>query len=489
VWSQYGIGMIVGLQLAFTAVPLSYGGLVLIGTFATALQYVVLYATLRAATGRMLIVLAAVATSAFAEVFDQLGSSLDYPSTGPLRFGPPYLVIGLAVWAALAPRRARVLAWAQVLVVAGAALWSFETGVYSIATITAISVVERLTAASGTRAAFAGIARDLLKTLAAVAAALLLLTAIAALSAGSADWTPYIDYIKLYQKGLGAVPVVFFSAGPLMGALTLLSAAGLGWLALERRVEVPPPARVAAAGFTGFAMATYTYYLGRSVPQNITHILPPVIAYLTVWCGVFLDAQKTTSHPGPRVAAAALGLACALVAVTSWHAVEDKWKTTALAQTVPFADGGAPGSGRSFRQSLRTLWHEPVMDPRSVDAEALIARHWKPGAPVLSLMASDLTTETLMRAGRRNLLPMSHPAEDDLIADSAPRVMKAVAKVPAGTLMLLNDATIQGPPPGFVELTPKLEADALAGLRQRFTFHTIDRSSSGVSVIRLDARP
>jgi hypothetical protein len=486
VWSQYGIGMIQGLKAVFWVVPLSYGGMALISALATAVQYVVLYATLRAATRRVVLVAIAVVATAFGQAFNLYGAYVDYPSTGPLRFGAPYLVVGLAVWAAVRPERARRLRWLQLALVALAALWSFETGVYAIITLAAIVLVERL---AGDGPVLRGLARDVLEIAGAVVAGVVVYTLAVLVFAGTPHWGPYVDYIKLYEKGFGAVPVMFFSSGPLMGTLTILSAAGLGWVVLQRRVTIPAPQRVALAGFTGFAIATYTYYLGRSVPDNLGHILPPVAAYLTVWTSVFLDAAgRRTARGVPAIAAAALVFAGSALAVNAWPAVKLKWRDTALAQTIPFADGDAPGSGRSIRASLEAYWHQPVMDPRSVDAATLIDRYWKPGQPVLSLMASDLTTETLMRAGRRNLLPISHPLEDDLIASSGPRVQKAVAQVPPGTLMLLNNPKIAGPPAGYEELYPRLETDALATLQRRFRFHTVARSSLGITVVRLDPR-
>jgi hypothetical protein len=426
----------------------------------------------------------AVLVMIFAQVFNQLGSYLDYPSTGPLRFGAPYLIVGLAVWAACRPQHARPLRWASLLVVALAALWSFETFVYTIATITAISIITHL-AEDGP--ALRRIVRDLLACLAAAADAIVLFTLGVAIFSGSPTWSPYIDYIRLYEKGFGALPVAFFSTGPLMGALTILSAAGVTWVALERRTAVSVPARTALAGFTGFAMSTYTYYLGRSAANNLVHILPPVASYLTVWASVFLGeagpARRAVSRPAATAAAAALVLAASAIAVNAWPAVQDKWQDTALAQAVPFADGGAPGSGRSVRQSLQALWDLPVMDARAPAAVALIDRHFEPGRPVLALMGGDLTTEALMRSGRRNLLPISHPLEDDLIASSRGRVLAAVDRLAPGTLMLRSDDL----GPAFIDPFPALEQVALDAIRRRFRLHTVDRVET-VRVMRLDPR-
>jgi hypothetical protein len=482
VWSQYGIGMVDGLRAAFWVLPLGYGGFVLLLAFATATQYVLLYTTLRIATGRQLLVSAAMVVSIICQVFNQPDPYIDYPSTGPLRFGLPYVIVALAVLAARLPARARALRWAQLVVVGAAAVWSFESCVYTIATVTAISLVERL---ARDERPLRGILRDLGQCVAAAVAGVSGLTILVAIFAGSPSWSPYVDYIKLYSEGLGALPVTLFSTGPLMGTLTILSAAGLGWIALRRRVDVPVPVRVALAGFTGFAMSSYTYYLGRSHPDNLIHLLPPVIAYLTVWTSVFVGSERRSTRPAALASAAILLTAGALMVVNAWPLVRAKWRDSALAQVVPYADDGAAGGGgRSLRQSLTRLWDNPVMDRRAEAGVALIDAHWAPGTPVLALIAADLTTETLMRAQRRNLLPISNPLEDDLIDSSRRRVLDAVARVGPGTLMLLDDSRLGTAGGDAPHSWVPLQAAVLTAIRRRFDVQPV-QALGGVRVVEL----
>jgi hypothetical protein len=486
VWSQYGVGMVDGLRAAFWVLPLGYGGFVLLLAFATATQYVLLYATLRIATGRQLVVLAAMVAAIIGQVFNQPDRYVDYPSTGPLRFGLPYVIVALAVLAARFPGRVRALRWLQLVVVGVAAVWSFESFVYTIATVTAISLVERL---ARDERPLRGILRDLGRCVAAAVAGVAGFTILVALFAGSPSWSPYVDYIKLYSEGLGALPVTLFSTGPLMGTLTILSAAGLGWIALRRRVDVPVPARVALAGFTGFAMSSYTYYLGRSHPDNLIHLLPPVIAYLTVWTSVFLGSERRSTRPAALASAAILLTAGALMVVNAWPVVRAKWHDSALAQAVFYADGGATGGdGRSLRQSLTTLWNNPVMDPRAQAGVALIDAHWAPGSPVLALTTADLTTEILMRAGRRNVLPISNPLEDDLIDSSRGRVLDVVARVGPGTRMLLDDLPLgtagDDDHDDEADSWVPLQAAALTAIRRRFDLQPV-QALGGMQVVEL----
>jgi hypothetical protein len=472
VWSQYGIGMIDVLRAAFWVLPLGYGGMVLLLSLATAVQSAVLFATLRAATARVGLAFAGVLVTLLVPA-----SSVDYPSTGPLRFGTPYLVIGLAVVAARRPQIARYARWGQLAVAAGAALWSFEAFTYTLATATAISLVERL---AGEAPRLRLIVRDLAQWLAVAVGALALFTAAVAVFAGTPHWGPYTDYIRLYTKGFGALPVTFFSPGPLMGAATILSAAGLGWVVLQRRVEVPTTARVTLAGFTGFAISSYTYYLGRSATANLTHLLPPVAAYATVWVDVFLGPPRRVPRVAPALAAAALVLAGSAITVNVWPAFRSGFGDTALAQLAPGAD---PWLGRSVRR----LADLPTMDPRANAAVAAIDLYVPAGAPVLVLMSADLTTETLLRSRRRNLLPISNPIEDDLIDSSDGRVLAAVARVPPGTLMLLDDRASGGAPANFRDGLVPLQRLALRALRARFALAPVERGG-GVQVVWLVRR-
>ncbi|MGI8728529.1 MAG: hypothetical protein ACR2LK_00770 [Solirubrobacteraceae bacterium] len=51
--------------------------------------------------------------------------------------------------------------------------------------------------------------------------------------------------------------------------------------------------------------------------------------------------------------------------------------------------------------------------------------------PVLT--EPELTTEILLRAGRRNVLPIAHPTQDNLVASFNGRVLAAVRRVRTGS--------------------------------------------------------
>jgi hypothetical protein len=118
----------------------------------------------------------------------------------------------------------------------------------------------------------------------------------------------------------------------------------------------------------------------------------------------------------------------------------------------------------------------------------MLEKHLAPGAPALVVTQQDLTTELLMRADRRNLLPVSHPPEDVLIESSFKRVRESAERVPAGTLLLTSPVPN---PPGRLGPTElpldynELQLLALDVLHRRFEFRRIEGSPDTLEVVRL----
>ena len=433
-WSQYGVGVIDALALTFTIVPIGFGTLALIIVALTVGQYLCTYAILRLAGLGQVFAVVTVAVAAVGNLFSPLEVYFAFPSDSPLRFGLSYLMILCAVLAARFPARARPARLAALAVLAISATWSFEAFAYCAATYGCLVLVEAIWA--GTRI-LRRVLRGAAVGLAVSAAAVALFSLMTLIFSGHLSWGPYFEYIRLYSVGeFSQLPIVFFSAGPLMAAAIFLSAVTLLWLIREYpRSLAPLRCEFALAGFTGLAIVAFTYYVGRSHPNNLLVLLVPVVALAGLWGQVLLTAPSAWWR---TVSAAAIALALAMIAVAGWPSVELKGKTTALALLPP--------GGGSLGHSVAYLADNPVLDPRAPVGAALLAQKLPPGAPALVLTEPNLTTEILMRAGRRNLLPISHIPEDVLIDSSWPRVRAAIARVPAGTLMLTSPLAGLPPP-------------------------------------------
>jgi hypothetical protein len=471
-WSQYGTGVIDVLALVFTVVPIGFGTFALIIIAVTVGQYLCTYAVLRLAGLGQALVVAIIAVAVVGNLFSPLEAYFVFPSATAIRFGPPYLLILFAVLGARFPAWARPARIALLATLAVAAAWSFETFVYTGAAFGALVLVEALCEGDhvvGRVLRGAGVG------LGVSAAAVILLSLVTWVLSGHLDWRPYLEYLQLYSTDeFGQLPIEFFSAGPLMAAAIFVSAVVLLWLVRARPPALTPQMRAALAGFTGFAIASFSYYLGRSHPNNLLVLLVPVVVLAGLWLQVLLEAAATWW----RTAVAALVLlALSMVAVAGWPSVEQKGRDTALGLALP--------GGRSLRQAVAELADNPYLEPAAPAGAAILATRLPPGVPALVLAGPNLTTEILIRSGRRNLPPISHPPEDDLIDSSPGRVRAASRRVPAGTILLTSGALDS--PPGSVELDG-IERAALAVLHRRFAFQLLERSPEGLELVRLVPR-
>ena len=483
-WSQYGVGVMDALRAMFAVVPFGYGGLALIVGLLTAAQYVLVYATLRMATGSQLLVAAILAAEVVAHILGLDVSYLAVPSTSPLRFGLPYVVVALAVLAARYPARARAARIGEVVVLAISAVWSFESFVYTAATFGLIVIVTELAAGPGS---LRRVLRAGAIAAGACVAAVGIYTVLVILLSGGAHWGPYLDYLHLYSvDGFGQLPIVFFSPGPVMGAVIFLTVVGTVHLARTRSPAATAPQLAALAGFGGMALGTFTYYLGRSHPTNLLNILLPTVVLGGLWAALLLQARPS---PARIAGLGAILTAAAMLAAMGWPIAKLRWQDSAFAQGVPYADGKPAGQGRSLGFALKRMWHEPVFDGRAQSGAALLDRNLPRGAPALVLTEPDLST------GVRSCARAAQPAADQqpdrgrparLERRPRPRGRRARA---AGTLMLTT------PPPKVPGQTGALGGNPLdfVGVQVVRTrrptppvpFHRVEVTPDGLQLVRL----
>lgn len=482
VWAQYGVGVYYAVLAAFSVLPLNHGGLVLLLSTLMAAEYVLVYATLRTVIRSQALVIAGVVAAVMTNVFASLGTYAVFPSVGPLRFGPPYLIVAAAVAAARWPRSARLMRVAQLVVVAVAAVWSFETFVYTATTWSALAA---LTAFGRARAGLRMFLGELASAAGVSVASVLALTIGTRAAAGAwPQWSGYFAYVRLYSVDeFGNLPLDFWSPALLMAAAIFLSAVGVVSVARDERVEVSDPVLVAISGFTGFAVSTFTYFLGRSHPNNILNLLVPVCALGCLWASIFLPPRGRRYRPWRLVPVTLMLTVAVSLTLLGVPFAAQKWHLTAFAHAVPFADASLPGhGGLSLRASIEELWAGRTYDDSTVDSGAKLLQRYDPGKGPALVLAPQ-ATEILLKVRRVNLLPISNPEEDTLVISRVwPRVVAAIDAVPDGTILLASSIQPQTVPP--------ILQRALGELQRRFDFQVLESAPSGFQVIRLHrARP
>lgn len=486
--SQYGVGVFYFLAAFFQIAPLGYGSLGLLAGFVTALQYGLAYGVMRLAGSPRSLAIPAVAAAVLGLVFGSIGSPDDFPSTGGLRFGIPWLVVALAVLAARWPGRRPAL-WAVATILVGvASVWSFETFAYTSATFVAVAAFDAATLEPGRRV------RAFLRFILAAAGACVVAHLVLAIGtrafAGSwPDWSAYLAFLKLYsiQELYFDVVDPWSPALPII-LLHLASGVSLGAL-LARRHELVGerrPLLVGIAATAALGVASSSYFVGHSHPNTLIYTALPAAVEACLW--ITLAGDRLVLAPrAMKLAVVGAGFwIAALVAISGWPDATDKWQRTALAQAIP-------GQGDRLRATLPRLWRSPPSDPRAPEAQALLDRHLPEGQPALVITEPELSVETLVRSDRINVLPIGHPEQDNLVPEQAdPKVRRAIDRLRPGTLMLTQPKAFAARVKGAAVPASlsnrglvRIQRMALDRIRARFRLEEVERSPSGLAIVRL----
>ena len=312
-----------------------------------------------------------------------------------------------------------------------ASLWSFEAFAYTLAAYLAIVAVEAIAAE--------GRARDVLRRrLPPVAigfvAVQVVFAVVTRLAAGAwPGWGTYLDFIRLYSvKGFYTLPVDDWSPGFVLAGLCFVSALAVCIFVLRRPAVVRawPELFAALAASTAFAIVAFSYFLGRSHPNNLHHVAPPVFIFAALWLAL-IDRTRGRPLLLLRLGFAALAVwSAAMLIGGAWGDVKAKFPNTALGTILEHPC--------RLGDRVRALADNPVVIPQGAEGAALLERYDPGRSRSLVLIDPETTSEVLFRTKRGSLVPMSTPPQDIVLPSSVRRAVDAVAGLPVGTVMLTN---------------------------------------------------
>ncbi len=374
------------------------------------------------------------------------------------------------------PARAPLLA--AYALVGAAAVWSFETAFYTGATFAVTVAVVAWMHPDGQRARCAG--RHLAAGAAAAAVAIVALVTVTELGRGRApEIGGYVDFLRLYSvAGFGQLPVPGWSLGYLMGALDVASLAAVAVIARRgRRSELACPSTIVPlAAVSAFAAVALTYFLGRSHPNNLTHVAPPFVVMVTLWTALAWRAWTRDRNPIAAAGLVLAGLCTALLIAQQLPQLVAKAPDSALVAAARSVTGGA-----GLAQRLHALTALPVINPRTRTVEALVLAHVPRGAPLLVAVEPAVATETLIRLDRSDALPIGTPEQDGLPRARRQTLLRAARDIPCGAFVVTQDARMTGP--GRVLLQ-----SLVTELRQRHPFRAV-AGAQGYRVFKLGCGP
>ena len=478
-YSQYGVAVIYFLAGVMAPLPFGFGTFVLILGILTAVTIVSVYTVLRVATRSLVFASVGTFAALMASSIATVARITQYPSAGFLRFGVPWLLVCALTLAYRGDRPARGPLLAAYAIVGLATVWSFETAFYTIATFVVCVIFAAATQAEPRRARAA--LRHLAAGLAAALIAIVVLVTATIVGRGAAPHvSTYAEFLGLYSVGgFGQLPVPGWSLGFLMGALDAISLAALWVIAAYARGSAlaRPSTVVPLAAATTFAAVSLTYFLGRSHPNNLTHVAPPFVVMLTLWTALAWRAWVSERIPAAAAVVALATVCVALLIAQQTPLLRDKAPDSALAAAVGVFTGRA-----ELLQRIRALVDLPVISPQTPVVEALVRTHVPRGAPVLIAVDPGVATETLIRLDRSDAIPIGTPEQDGLLGARRDALVRAARGLPCGTFVVTQNASM-GAGAGQWLLAAVVKA-----LRSRHPFHQV-AAASGYRVFRMGCGP
>jgi hypothetical protein len=474
-FSQYGYGMFDALAAFFSVAPIGYGTFTLLLSALTALLFAAVYVVLRLSLNSQVVAIAGLVVAVVLNVFGQTLYYTYFPSTGVLRFGLVWLVILLSVAAARSARRERLLDGLVLVVVGVAAAWSGETGVYCLGTACAIACIDAAALQSAPGARFRAAVRGVTRLVGASVCGVLLFTGLTRAATGVwPHWGSYVEFIRLYTTGgFGALPIGAWSPGLALGALYVASAVMLIGVVVIRPALVRERhgAFRAIAGLTAMGSLVFTYFLGRAAPNNLLHVSPPAVALVFVWVGI-ADVTLTSRRTAAIVIAAAMFLG-ALVVAGERENLAGKYPQTALAALL----GHSPG----VTTQLRSLWHNPVVDPEAAHVVRFVTSLGLGHAALIVLLHPSVESEALLRLDRGNAVGTSNPCQESLSTRGTSRVAAGVRALTIGTVLVTSSA------PADVRRRLPIEQYTLALIQSRFRLRRLAVDGRGLEAFVLAA--
>lgn len=411
VFSQYGVGVLYLLTglFHFSGVGLGYFSLALGLSVLIIASLLLQYALLLKMHVRPLLAALACATIIILSYYVSMGSGTTYPSTGPLRFGLPYLL--LMPWL-LGMRKEFHVQIFRSFILGVAAVWSFETFVYTLAGYGALAIAAACTRSGVKPRLWAG-AKDLAAGSVAIFAMHLLLVIFTYLRSGQLpNWPQYFRYVLAYTPdagGLGLKPMPLAGLWNIIIAVYVVSlvASALRLFDGSKTAAKDDATQAYSLKVNGFVfflscvgLTFFTYYIGRSHWNNLCHISGPAILLTFYWLEVL-----TTRRPVYGVLAIAAGLA----AVFSLAPTSEFFYTRlgdSLAGKISQGKGLSTANLRGI--SRFTSEHKGLND-----ILAYMQEH--PRQEVDFLVGPAVAVATVIITGKASLLPLGYlPQELDL---------------------------------------------------------------------------
>lgn len=461
--TTYGILMIYWISLALNFFPFSFQGLALLTAVFTMIQYALVYCLLRYLLKSILLACLTLFLILVVNLFATIGGEIVACSVvGPIRFGLPLLLIFLAMIRYRSERFKRYVAFCEKITVAIASLWSFEMLVYTWAVYLGILCYEEYYRTQRVTETLKNILKRVFSVLPWVALVYgLFILDTYRRSGQGPDWNHYLNFVFLVTRGQWNAMAVaiwspwFIELFVIWGSfMAIILPVVFGW------EKVLKPEKCLVAGLTTLGVIQFTYYLGRSHPNNLFHISLPVICLAAFWMAE-LSRRKDTSlrkFVGSFIFCAYFS-AMYLVFQLSPIMI-DKLKTR-----VPFY--------RQLGLTLQDVKAKKPTNEKVKDAMMLIEKYAKEKTAIPIFIEPDDTLEVMILSGKTNVYSIQYAVQIGLTEDNKKRLLDFKPPIQSGDIIFISPDALD------------FQQFLIGELKKKFRFIVREKTPSGILAIEL----
>ncbi len=493
-FSQYGVLVInfVAFLVQSRLMPLTFQGFSLAIAVLMTIQFSIVYLFLIVLVkDRFYAILLLVVTLLFG-VFGGIGANQTFPSTGPLRFGLAYLILTSVLFRRRFPRLRRASLIFDYFLIGIASLWSIETFVYTIFAYLGICLFESLGESGRYQQMIWSFFRRLFWLFIAIAIFQILFALGTYARAGVwPDWGTYFGFIKLYLNGFGGELIDLWSPWIFPVAIYFFSLMVFVFRYLFLKDLAYSLENELVFGLTFFGISQYTYFLGRSHPNNLFHIQMPAVIIAGYWF-TQLISHKNLPADFRSVIKFVFFSAAALSILTTFPSAISRYQQNNTGFKIVFKTIHSLVIGRSM--GLNQQWSTIVDSflggpppPLVSDAVELLRRNSPGDRDATILLPPQYVTEILMLTERINRFPISEPQEDSLSDGITNRILTYPdAFMINDVVLLVEDPNMLANNPEVLPKANSLIINLIIRMCSEFSFKEIERTSSGVLAVRLD---
>jgi len=488
-FSQYGVLVIYFISIVFKTgiIPFTYQGLSLVVALLFMLHFIMLYVLLIALFNNRLYAILLLGIIILLGFFGTMGQIQVYPSTGPMRFELAYLILTMVY----IRKRFRIVRRYGMLMeyflVGIASLWSFETFVYTAFPYLGICLYESLSQPARLSQSAKNFFRRLLwffLTPAVFQSVFLLFTFFR--SGKLPDWGTYLGFVNAYSSvggEFGTMLIYPWSYWFLIISIYFAALAAFLFRFFFQKDLDDSPQSVFMCGLTLLGIAIFTYFLGRSHPNNLYHISTPLV--IIAGYG-YAKLNKSSIFPEIFRHAAKFAFYSAVILIflvqtpVFWKKAQQNH--TGYQITVKSIYSIIRGGDTHFWETEQNILKMGSGNQQVTEALSLLQKYTPHQKYATVFLSPANSTEILMRSGRVQHFPIN-----DFIADTVsvkffrelvnyPQVLKEndFVFLLQDPLAYKNDININ-----------KVQIYMIDRLCREFRFQEVETSPSGVTVIKL----